>query len=152
MEAYRPMKVKDPVDPEWEYRIQDVKRVNAKQVSYIQNHAWELEEKIRENGIFGADLPVYELRGNDLRIRFKALQRALIDQPKVSESQHDTLGDTLENKIVALLKENPSMTQTVLAEKTKVSVPSIKRAMKILSDTGRIVRIGGKRFGYWEIK
>lgn len=88
------------------------------------------------------------MRGNDLRIRFKALQRALIDQPKVSESQHDTL----ENKIVALLKENPSMTQTVLAEKTKVSVPSIKRAMKILSDTGRIVRIGGKRFGYWEIK
>ena len=50
MEAYRPMEVKDPVDPEWEYRIQDVKRVNAKQVSYIQNHAWELEEKIRENG------------------------------------------------------------------------------------------------------
>jgi hypothetical protein len=50
MEAYRPMDVKDPVDPEWEYRIQVVKKVNAKQVSYIQNHEWELEEKIRENG------------------------------------------------------------------------------------------------------
>ena len=50
MEAYRPMEVKDPVDPEWEYRIQVVKKVNAKQVSYIQNHEWELEEKIRENG------------------------------------------------------------------------------------------------------
>lgn len=50
MEAYRPMEVKNPVDPEWEYRIQAVKRVNAKQVSYIQNHEWELEEKIRENG------------------------------------------------------------------------------------------------------
>lgn len=100
----------------------------------------------------GADLPVYELRGNDLRIHFKALQRALIDQPKVSKNQHDTLDDTLENKIVALLKENPSITQGVLAEKTKVSVPSIKRTMKILSDTGRIVRKGGKRFGYWEIK
>ena len=44
------MDVKDPVDPEWEYRIQAVKKVNAKQVSYIQNHEWELEEKIRENG------------------------------------------------------------------------------------------------------
>lgn len=95
---------------------------------------------------------MYELRGNDLRIHFKALQRALIDQPKVSKNQHDTLDDTLENKIVALLKENPSITQGVLAEKTKVSVPSIKRTMKILSDTGRIVRKGGKRFGYWEIK
>lgn len=50
MEAYRPMEVKDPVDPEWEYRIQAVKKVNTKQVSYIQNHEWELEEKIRENG------------------------------------------------------------------------------------------------------
>lgn len=50
MEAYRPMEVKDPVDPEWEYRIQAVKKVNAKQVSYVQNHEWELEEKIRENG------------------------------------------------------------------------------------------------------
>ena len=50
MEAYRPMDVKDPVDPEWEYRIQAVKKVNAKQVNYIQNHEWELEEKIRENG------------------------------------------------------------------------------------------------------
>lgn len=50
MEAYRPMDVKDPVDPEWEYRIQAIKKVNAKQVSYIQNHEWELEEKIRENG------------------------------------------------------------------------------------------------------
>lgn len=50
MEAYRPMEVKDPVDPEWEYRIQAVKKVNAKQVSYIQNHEWELEEKIHENG------------------------------------------------------------------------------------------------------
>ena len=50
MEAYRPMEIKDPVDPEWEYRIQAVKKVNAKQVSYIENHEWELEEKIRENG------------------------------------------------------------------------------------------------------
>lgn len=50
MEAYRPIEVKNPVDPEWEYRIQAVKKVNAKQVSYIQNHEWELEEKIRENG------------------------------------------------------------------------------------------------------
>lgn len=50
MEAYRPMEIKDPVDPEWEYCIQAVKKVNAKQVGYIQNHECELEEKIRENG------------------------------------------------------------------------------------------------------
>lgn len=50
MEAYRPMEVKNPVVPEWEYRIQTVKKVNSEQVSYIHDHEWELEKKIRENG------------------------------------------------------------------------------------------------------
>ena len=74
-----------------------------------------------------------------------------IDEPKVSKYQSDTLDDTLADKITALLKKNPSMTQEVLAEKTKVSIASIKRTMKILSDKEKIVRKGGKRYGYWEI-
>ena len=49
MEAYRPMEIKNPVDPEWEYRIRAVKKVNAKQIRYIVDHEFELEEKIREN-------------------------------------------------------------------------------------------------------
>lgn len=100
----------------------------------------------------GAELPVYELAGTTLRIRFKALESALIDQTKVPKDQPDTLGDTLADRVIALLKEDPSMTQDTLAEKSKVSVPSIKRTMKILSDSGRIVRKGGKRYGYWEVK
>ncbi len=50
MDAYRPMEKKDPVAPEWEYRIQAVRKVNSKQVQYIEAHKWELEDKIRENG------------------------------------------------------------------------------------------------------
>ena len=50
MEAYRPMEIKNPVDPEWEYRIRAVKKVNAKQIRYIVGHDYELEEKIRKNG------------------------------------------------------------------------------------------------------
>ena len=49
-EAYRPMEVKEQIAPKWEYRIQAVKKVNARQVSFIQNNEWELEEKIRQNG------------------------------------------------------------------------------------------------------
>ncbi len=93
------------------------------------------------------ELPVYELIGTTLRIRFKALESALIDQPKVPKDHVDTLAD----RIIALLKDDPSMTQRALAEKTKVSVPSIKRTIKILSDNRRIVRKGGKRYGYWEV-
>lgn len=50
MDAYRPMKIKEPVNPEWEYRIQAVRKVNSRQVQYIEAHEWELEDKIRENG------------------------------------------------------------------------------------------------------
>ena len=49
MEAYRPMEIKNPIDPEWVYRIRAVKKVNAKQIRYIVDHEFELEEKIREN-------------------------------------------------------------------------------------------------------
>ncbi len=99
----------------------------------------------------GAELPVYELTGTTLRICFKTLKKALIDQPKDSKDQADTLADTLPDSIIALLKINPQITQGEIAEATKVSVPSIKRTMKILSDNGKIVRKGGKRYGHWEV-
>ena len=48
--AYRQMEIKEPVAPDWEYRIQAVKKVNNKQVNYIISHNSELEDEIRENG------------------------------------------------------------------------------------------------------
>ena len=57
----------------------------------------------------------------------------------------------MSDSIITLLNSNPQITQDEIAEATKVSVPSIKRTMKILSDNGKIVRIGGKRYGRWEV-
>lgn len=128
----------------------DIARVFYR-AGFIENWGQGIQKICEECQDLGAELPVYELKGTTLRISFKALQRALIDQPKVPKDQPDTLDDTLADRIVALLKENPSLTQGVLAERTRVSVPSIKRTMKILSDNGIIVRKGGKRYGYWEI-
>jgi ATP-dependent DNA helicase RecG len=103
----------------------------------------------------GAELPRYELIGRGLRVHFKALESALIDNPKVPKDQSDTLDDTLDDtladKIIAILKSNPQVTQGEVAEKVKVSVPTVKRTMKMLSDSGRIVRKGGKRYGYWKV-
>ena len=100
----------------------------------------------------GADIPSYELIGKTLRINFRALESALIDQPKVPKDQNDTLDDTLADKLIEAIKCDPKIKQDKLAEKFKVSVPSIKRAMKLLSDGGKIERKGGKRFGYWVVK
>lgn len=58
------------------------------------------------------------------------------------------MADTLPDSIIMLLKTNPQMTQNEIAEATKVLVPSIKRTMKILTNNGKIVRKGGKRYGH----
>lgn len=44
------MVVKAAITSDWEYRIRAVKKITAKRVKYIQDHEWELEDKIRENG------------------------------------------------------------------------------------------------------
>lgn len=111
---------------------------------------WTMMSKLKICGEcrnLGADLPVYELTGTALRAHFKALQSALIDQAKAPMDQVDTLAE----RIIALLIENPSFTQDELAERTKVSIPTIKRTMKILSDNGMITRVGGKRYGHWQV-
>ena len=118
---------------------------------FIENWGQGIQKICDKCKEIGAELPVYELIGTTLRIRFKALESALIDQTKVPKDHADTLVDTLADRIIALLKVEPSMTQGALAEKTKVSVPSIKRTMKVLSDKGRIVRKCGKRYGHWEV-
>ncbi len=104
----------------------------------------------------GAELPVYELIGNGLRVHLKALKSALIDQPKGQKSQNGPLGEPKENlltdKIVQLIRDNPQATYNDLLTELSVSRSTIKRAMGKLADEGRVVRVGGKRYGYWEIQ
>ncbi len=59
------------------------------------------------------------------------------------------VNDTLENRIISLISENPSVTQKSISEKLKVSLVSVKRTMKKLTDSKIISRKNGKRNGYW---
>ncbi|MBR6244714.1 putative DNA binding domain-containing protein [bacterium] len=102
----------------------------------------------------GAEMPVYELIGKTLRVHFKALKEALIDS-NAPKDQNDTLDDTLDGtldiKVLWMIGKNPDITQEDLAKKLNVSIPTIKRVIKRLVVNNKIVRKGGKRFGYWEI-
>lgn len=104
----------------------------------------------------GADIPSYELIGTTLRIRFRALESALIDQPKVPKRQNDVLDgvldDVLADRIIKALKEAPQITQKELVLMLDVPYRTLQRKMDELKVEGRIMRKGGKRFGYWEIK
>jgi len=62
------------------------------------------------------------------------------------------LDDSLEKRIIELLSENSSYTLKELAEKSLMSAKTVQRALKKLKESGRIERVGGKRYGHWEIR
>ncbi len=63
----------------------------------------------------------------------------------------DTLGDTLESRILALIRKDPAVLQQELSEELAVSIPTVKRTMKRMTEKHIIERKGGRRYGRWEI-
>lgn len=61
-------------------------------------------------------------------------------------------GTKEELEIVQLIKENPSITQKELQQRTGISLGTIKRILPKLQEKGIIDREGGKRFGKWIVK
>ena len=57
------------------------------------------------------------------------------------------LGSRVLNEVTA----NPWMKMSEVAVKYHVSKRTVERMFGKLSQDGRIVRVGGKRFGHWEV-
>lgn len=53
--------------------------------------------------------------------------------------------------VLGLIRKNPFVNQTGLAEQTGKSVGSIKRIIDSLKEKQYIRRIDGKRYGKWEV-
>lgn len=104
----------------------------------------------------GAEQPTYELRGNSLRVRFAALQSALVDESKAPNGQGDQKDvqkeNDLETRVLALIAKNNNITMSQIADQLDVSYKTVQRFMDKLKEAGRVERKGGKRFGYWEIR
>lgn len=103
----------------------------------------------------GAPVPEYRQLGDDLTVKFTAAK--VEHSPKFKNPKHhddvldDALDDVLGNRILGEIRKEPSLIQSDLANMLNVSLPSIQRAMDRLKKDGRIARVGGKRFGHWEI-
>lgn len=118
---------------------------------YIEHWGRGIEKICDACKELGSDLPVYELRGNGLRVHFKALQSALIEHSKAPKHQSDVLDDVLEEQMINVLQKKPKITQTQLAKLFNVSSRSLQRRMDELKSAGRIERVGGKRYGHWQV-
>ncbi len=99
----------------------------------------------------GAEEPEYIIHGEDIMVKFKALQSVKVPDYKNPKPQNDALNDALENKMMMLLKENPYLTQKDMSEKISVSRATVQRLIKKLVIEKKIERMGGKRYGYWII-
>ena len=56
-----------------------------------------------------------------------------------------------QQKIIDSIKKNPHITITELAEIIGIARKNIVNNIKKLQDTGRIVRHGAKKNGWWEV-
>ena len=57
----------------------------------------------------------------------------------------------MEHKIIEILREEPDISQETLGKKLGTTRRIIQKNMKILQEAGRIERVGGKRYGHWEV-
>ncbi|WP_367569339.1 winged helix-turn-helix domain-containing protein [Lacrimispora sp.] len=92
-------------------------------------------------------MPEYTLHLEDIMIKF-----TLLKQNKIPKEQNGTLDGTLEEKIFKIIIENPRLTQMEIAVALGISERTTKRLMKYMIESGKLERIGGRRYGYWVVK
>ena len=123
---------------------------------YIETWGQGIQKICDECIALGAELPKYEIIGTGLRVYFPALKSALIDQPKAPKHQntdkHSALDDAMVLRIIEKLKEQPDISQEALGESIGVTRRVVQKYINALKEAGRIERVGGKRYGHWEIK
>ncbi|MBR2256073.1 MAG: putative DNA binding domain-containing protein [Blautia sp.] len=123
---------------------------------YIETWGQGIQKICDECTALGAELPKFEIIGTGLRVYFPALKSALIDQPKAPKHQnkdkHGALDDAMVLRIIEKLKEQPDISQEALGESIGVTRRVVQKYINALKEVGRIERVGGKRYGHWEIK
>ncbi len=119
-------------------------RANYTNLQKNVHETTEYLELFLRNLLFGESNP---LKNRCLHIS------STLNAPKCNEKdQFCTLGCTLDESIVLnQLRIDPRLTQKQLSQKIGKSERTVKTITVSLEKRGFITRIGGKRFGYWQI-
>lgn len=88
---------------------------------------------------------------NFIRTVFPISQEALeMEQETRVETQVETRVET-PDRIIQLLRDNPSMTLAEVAKTMDKSLSAVERASTKLVNAGRLKRIGSKKGGHWDV-
>lgn len=66
-------------------------------------------------------------------------------------NQQETTQKTTQEKIINLIKKNPSITQVEMAKALDLTRDGISYNMKVLKEKGIIERVGSTKNGIWKI-
>ncbi len=123
---------------------------------YIETWGQGIQKICDECIALGTELPRYEILGTGIRVYFPALKSALIDWSKTPNRQDVGKNVGLEvglaEKIIELISDNSEIKMSEMAEKLDVTTRTIEREMKKMRESGRVIRVGGKRYGHWEVE
>lgn len=79
------------------------------------------------------------------------LKQTLIELTLNIESNEDPNHNSMENRLLELLKLDPSISAKNAAEKLHISQRQVQRLLKKMKDEGRIERVGTNKSGSWTI-
>ena len=120
----------------------------AKNAWYFRNALVRANYKHIRKGVF-----------EDRSFLIKFLRNLLLNENNslVNKELHisaifNTQGNTRENRIITMMKANPKIKIEEISNELGVSIRTIKSIISALEKDGRIVRVGGKKMGHWEVK
>ena len=105
----------------------------------------------------GDKKPVFYSNATEFRVILKNLNfknDVLNDKNDVLNDKNDVLNDIKSKKEGNILKEilrRPQITQKELAIQIGASIATVQRIIKKLIKEGKLVRMNGKKNGYWKI-
>ena len=82
------------------------------------------------------------------------LKDALLEIKATTQGVGDNVGDYVgdyEKQLLKLLRDNPKLSAAKAAEQIGLSSRQVERIIKGLKDSGKLVRHGSDRGGYWEV-
>ena len=88
------------------------------------------------------------MKSGILEFMLKMIRDAL---KEIGETNSRTNFTTNEEKIIALLKQDGSMSANMLSVSIGITGRQAQRILAKLKDEGRIVRHGANKNGYWEV-
>ena len=122
---------------------------------YIENWGRGIEKICDACKELGSELPVYEVRGNTIRVHFKALKEALVDSGAAKDQNVGVnVGVNVAKnakKLMELISENPNISAVSASEKLNISKRQTERLFAQLKENNLIKRVGTDKTGHWEI-